>query len=113
MLPLTLTLEVRRYLVPLVIVRIASTYRIDLQFVSDMLVQRLGPDFARSAIGNRDNYVSPRVRILSQCYASYALTRSRLFGTSLRELPLQCGWTNTSQVSQKRITSSGDPTSRL
>ena len=55
MLPLTLTLEVRRYLVPLVIVRIASTYRIDLQFVSDMLVQRLGPDFARSAIGNRDN----------------------------------------------------------
>ncbi|CAL1704944.1 unnamed protein product [Somion occarium] len=33
----------------------------DLQLVSDMLIQRLGPDFARSAIRNRDNYVSTRV----------------------------------------------------
>ncbi|KAI0082752.1 hypothetical protein K474DRAFT_1654909 [Panus rudis PR-1116 ss-1] len=33
----------------------------DLQLASDMLIQRLGPDFARSAITNRENYVSPRV----------------------------------------------------
>jgi hypothetical protein len=29
--------------------------------VRDMLIQRFGPDFAQSAIGNRDTYVSRRV----------------------------------------------------
>ncbi|GJE95200.1 IST1 family protein [Phanerochaete sordida] len=33
----------------------------DLQVVRDLLVQRLGPDFTRSAVGNRDNYVATRV----------------------------------------------------
>ncbi|EKM55488.1 uncharacterized protein PHACADRAFT_209004 [Phanerochaete carnosa HHB-10118-sp] len=33
----------------------------DLQVVRDLLVLRLGPDFARSAAGNHDNYVSKRV----------------------------------------------------
>lgn len=33
----------------------------DLQIVRDILIQRLGTDFAKSATGNKDNYVSPRV----------------------------------------------------
>ncbi|KAF8894569.1 regulator of Vps4 activity in the MVB pathway-domain-containing protein [Infundibulicybe gibba] len=33
----------------------------DLKTVRDILVQRFGPDFARSASGNRDNHVSQRV----------------------------------------------------
>ncbi|KII88623.1 hypothetical protein PLICRDRAFT_161896 [Plicaturopsis crispa FD-325 SS-3] len=33
----------------------------DLNIVREFLIQYLGPDFARSAIGNRDNYVSSRV----------------------------------------------------
>ncbi|KAL0947036.1 hypothetical protein HGRIS_013178 [Hohenbuehelia grisea] len=33
----------------------------DLMLVRDLLIQRLGPDFARSAMGNHDNYVPLRV----------------------------------------------------
>ncbi|KAJ7063188.1 regulator of Vps4 activity in the MVB pathway-domain-containing protein [Mycena amicta] len=33
----------------------------ELQVVRELLIQRLGADFARSAISNRDNHVSPRV----------------------------------------------------
>ncbi|KAI0692386.1 regulator of Vps4 activity in the MVB pathway-domain-containing protein [Cytidiella melzeri] len=33
----------------------------DLQIVKDILTQRLGPDFARAATANQDNYVSSRV----------------------------------------------------
>lgn len=38
----------------------------DLQILRDILVQRLGADFARASVGNHDNYVSRRV-----CFASY------------------------------------------
>ena len=35
----------------------------DLQIVKDLLGQRLGPDFVRSALGDQDNYVAARVRM--------------------------------------------------
>ena len=43
----------------------------DLHAVRDVLIQRLGPDFARSASGNHDGYVSARVCL---CFGSYAST---------------------------------------
>jgi len=43
------------------LVNIIHAICIDLNIVRDILIQRLGPDFSRSAAGNQDNYVSPRV----------------------------------------------------
>ncbi|KAJ3474489.1 hypothetical protein NLI96_g12430 [Meripilus lineatus] len=53
----------------------------DLQITRELLIHRLGPDFAHSAIGNRDNYVSPRViRGLSTTPPSAAWLDHYLFG---------------------------------
>ncbi|KAL6305401.1 regulator of Vps4 activity in the MVB pathway-domain-containing protein [Sparassis latifolia] len=52
----------------------------DLQVVRDLLIHRLGPDFARSAAGNRDHYVSSRVlRALSAPPPSAARLDQYLF----------------------------------
>ena len=37
------------------------TLKADLDMVRSILIQQFGPDFARSATGNRDNHVSSRV----------------------------------------------------
>lgn len=37
---------------------------LDLNTVRELLIQRLSPDFSRSAIGNHDNLVSLRVCVL-------------------------------------------------
>ena len=38
---------------------------VELVTARDFLVQRLGPDFARAAAGNKDNYVSASVSMIS------------------------------------------------
>lgn len=47
--------------VPLVPSCLLNFLLVELNIVRDLLIQRLGPDFARSAIGNRDNHVPSRV----------------------------------------------------
>ena len=41
-------------------------YLIDLSIVRDMLVQKLGPDFARASIDDSERYVSPSVSISAE-----------------------------------------------
>jgi hypothetical protein len=40
----------------------------DLQVVRELLVNRLGPDFARASVGNRDRCVSDRVKSRSRSF---------------------------------------------
>lgn len=44
--------------------RLTQGTHLDLILVRDMFIQRLGPDFARSALRNNDGHVSQRVRSL-------------------------------------------------
>lgn len=44
---------------------------LDLNIVRELLMQRLGPDFSRSAIGNHENHVSPRVCVVQKISTSF------------------------------------------
>lgn len=73
---------------------IVLIFKEELHAIRELLIQRLGPDFARSAISNHDNYVSPRVRvthimsdhILTVCIGRSCSFRTTAFGCSVRRL---------------------------